>query len=202
MPSDEKLTRTRDFFGPKAATWEDRFPDDAPAYARAVADLAPPPGGVALDAGCGTGRALPFLREAVGPSGLVLGVDATPEMFAEATRRGRARLATLILTDASRLPLRAAAVDAVLAAGLVPHLADPAAGLRELARVTRPGGRLALFHPIGRATMAARQGHAPSDADTMAPPRLRALLDGSGWSLHEVDDAADRYLALAVRRQG
>jgi hypothetical protein len=36
----------------------------------------------------------------------------------------------------------------------------------------------------------------------MAPPTLRALLDGSGWSLHEVDDAADRYLALAVRRQG
>jgi ubiquinone/menaquinone biosynthesis C-methylase UbiE len=40
--------------------------------------------------------------------------------------------------------------DAVFAAGLVPNLAEPVAGLAELARVCRGGGLVALFHPIGR----------------------------------------------------
>ena len=58
-----QIAATRAFFGPRAADWEDRFPDDDPLYAQAVAELAPPQGGVALDAACGTGRALPALRD-------------------------------------------------------------------------------------------------------------------------------------------
>ncbi|MEU1945504.1 hypothetical protein ABZ554_24530, partial [Streptomyces sp. NPDC020125] len=49
----------RDFFTPRAADWDSRFPDDGPAYAAAVADLEPRTGDAVLDAGCGTGRALP-----------------------------------------------------------------------------------------------------------------------------------------------
>ncbi|MFC8887518.1 methyltransferase domain-containing protein, partial [Streptomyces cinereoruber] len=72
-------TRVREFFGARAADWDGRFPDDGPAYAAAVAELGLRPGGSVLDAGCGTGRALPPLRAAVGPSGTVVGVDLTPE---------------------------------------------------------------------------------------------------------------------------
>ncbi len=65
----------------------------------------------------------------------------------------------------------------VFAAGLVHHLPDPAAGLAELARVTRPGGRLVLFHPSGRAALAARHGR----------------------TLTRYEDPEDHFLALAVR---
>src|SRR5438874_9038152 len=75
---------TRAFFGPRAAGWEIRFPDDGPAYRRAVAELAPPSGGAVADVGCGTGRALPELRAAVGETGTVIGLDLTVEMLAEA----------------------------------------------------------------------------------------------------------------------
>jgi SAM-dependent methyltransferase len=51
------LTETRAFFAPRAATWEQRFPDDDPAYAAAVAELRLRPGQTALDVGCGTGLA-------------------------------------------------------------------------------------------------------------------------------------------------
>jgi hypothetical protein len=78
------LTETRAFFAPRAATWEQRFPDDDPAYAAAVAELRPRPGQTALDVGCGTGRALPHLRAGVGPDGQVVGFDLTPEMLATA----------------------------------------------------------------------------------------------------------------------
>jgi ubiquinone/menaquinone biosynthesis C-methylase UbiE len=143
------LAATRAFFGLRAAAWDSRFPDDGPAYADAVSELAPPAGGTALDAACGTGRALPALRDHIGSTGTVIAVDVTVEMLAEAARRGRGAVAAVLLGDVTRLPLATAVVDAIFAAGLLPHLPDPVAGLAELARVTRPGGRLALFHPIG-----------------------------------------------------
>ncbi|MFE5734205.1 class I SAM-dependent methyltransferase [Streptomyces sp. NPDC056528] len=194
-------TRVREFFGARAADWESRFPDDGPAYAAAVAELDLRPGDSVLDAGCGTGRALPPLRAAVGPSGTVVGVDLTPEMLERAVLAGRggADGGALILADVGRLPVRDGALDAVFGAGLVSHLANPAEGLRELARVVRPGGRLALFHPIGRAALAARHGRALSPDDLRAEPRLRPLLAGAGWRLVDYADEDTRYLALSVR---
>lgn len=195
------IARTRAFFGPRAAGWEDRFPDDGPAYAQAVAELAPPAGGTALDAGCGTGRALPPLRTHVGATGIVIGVDLTVEMLAEATSRGRRIQAALIIADVTRLPLPTATIDATFAAGLIAHLPDPVAGLTELARVTRPGGRLALFHPIGRASLASRRGSELQPDDIRAEPNIRPALSYAGWHCESVDDGADRYLVLAVRKQ-
>jgi hypothetical protein len=194
------IAESRAFFGPRAATWDAKFGDDMPAYAAAVTDAAIPAGATVVDAGCGTGRALPALRTAVGTDGTVIGLDVTPQMLAVAGGTGRARGVLLLLADARRPPFADAAVDAIFAAGLVPHLPDPAAGLAGLARVTRPGGRLALFHPTGRAALAARHDRVLDPEDPLAEARLGPLLAGAGWRLEGYDDAAHRFLALAVRR--
>lgn len=192
-------THVQEFFGARAADWDSRFPDDGPAYTAAVAELGLSVGARVLDAGCGTGRALPPLRAAVGPSGLVVGADLTPAMLQAAVRAGRDRDGRLLLADVAALPLRTRSLDAVFAAGLVAHLPDPPANLRELARVVRPGGVLALFHPIGRAALAARQGRRITSDDLRAEPRLRPLLAGSGWRMTSYVDEDARFLALAVR---
>lgn len=197
----DHATSSRDFFATRAATWDERFPDDGPRYARAVAELAPVRGGLAVDVGCGTGRALPFLRAAVGPHGCVVGVDVTRQMLAEATTRGRVtQPGGLLQGDGARLPLPSGQVDALFAAGLLHHLDDPQAGLREFARVSRLGARLALYHPIGRAALAARHGTTPDPDDVRGETRIVAALAANGWSAESVDDADDRYLVLAVRR--
>ncbi|MFE2478745.1 methyltransferase domain-containing protein [Streptomyces sp. NPDC059389] len=196
----EDHTHVQEFFGTRAADWDRKFPSDGPAFEAAVAEFGLHPGDRVLDAGCGTGRALTALRAAVGPAGTVLGADLTPQMLAAARRAGRDAEGALLLADVARLPLRDGVLDAVFAAGLVAHLPDPEANLRELARVVRPGGRLALFHPIGRAALAARQGRELTPDDMRAEHNLGPLLAGSGWDMTSYADEDARFLALALRR--
>ncbi|MER5802503.1 class I SAM-dependent methyltransferase [Streptomyces mirabilis] len=193
-------THVQEFFTARAADWDARFPDDGPAYAAAVGELGLREGDRVLDAGCGTGRALPPLRAAVGPSGVVVAADLTPAMLAAAVRAGRHRDGQLLLADVTALPLRTESLDAVLGAGLIAHLPNPAENLRELARVVRPGGTLALFHPIGRAALAARQGRRITPDDLRAEANLRPLLTASGWDMTSYVDEDARFLALATRR--
>jgi SAM-dependent methyltransferase len=194
------IAESQAFFAPRAATWDSKFGDDMPAYAAAVAELDPQPGAVALDLGCGTGRALPALREAVGLSGTVIALDLTPHML-EATRAAdRAHHAALMLADAHHLPLADASVDAVFAAGLLNHLHDLPAGLRELARVTRPAARLAIYHPTGRAALAARHGRTLRPDEPLAEDQLGRSLAETGWTLTSYQDSSHRFLAVATRR--
>jgi SAM-dependent methyltransferase len=197
-PGNQDLGATRAFFAARAATWDERFPDDGPVYQAAVADLRPPAGGTVLDVACGTGRALPLLRSAVGSDGRVLAIDVTPEMLD--TARGKGRDAGLLLGDALHLPLPAASVDAVFAAGYLSHIPDTRAGLFELGRVTRANGRLAVFHPVSRAALAARRGQEVSPDDPLDPAVLAPVLAATGWLVESFDDGPDRYLALAVRK--
>lgn len=195
---DWYVAESRAFFAARAATWDDRFGDDMPAYSAAVAQAALSPGATVLDVGCGTGRALPALREAVGAGGTVIGLDLTDEMLQVARARGRASRATLIVGDARRMPLADDAVDSIFAAGLIMHLTDVAGGLAELARVTKPGGSLVLFHPTGRAALAARHGRTLRPDEPLADEPLAALLAGAGWRRTVYDDAPDHFFAKAV----
>ncbi|CAM5315555.1 Methyltransferase domain-containing protein OS=Streptomyces tendae OX=1932 GN=GUR47_29285 PE=4 SV=1 [Streptomyces tendae] len=62
-----------------------------------------------------------------------------------------------------------------------------------------PGGVLALFHPIGRAALAARQGRRLTPDDLRAEHNLRPLLTGSGWDMTAYVDEDTRFLVLATR---
>lgn len=194
-----RLRATREFFGDRASGWDNKFGSDEPAYSAAIRQAGYPPGTVVADIGCGTGRALPALRESVGPGGGVLGIDVTPEMLDAVRTAGRAAAARLLLADALRLPIRDSTLGGVFAAGLVNHLPDVVDGLRELARVTAPAGRLVLFHPTGRRALAARHGREVSDDEPLSPHPLRAALTSAGWELLDYDDSADRFFALAQR---
>jgi SAM-dependent methyltransferase len=193
------LAETRAFFAVRAPTWDAKFGDDLPAYAQAVAEIGIAPGDVVIDVGCGTGRALPALRAATGPDGVVLGIDITEEMLTAARQHGRAEHARLLMGDARCLPLRERAVGAVFAAGLLGHVPDVGPVLTELARVTAKDGRLALFHPSGRAALAARHGRALRPDEPLAEGPLRESLRRSDWRLDTYDDPPHRFFALAIR---
>lgn len=102
------------------------------------------PGQRALDVCCGTGDvALALARTGA----QVTGLDFSPEMLAVARRRARALPAPVdfVQGDALALPFADATFDAVTLSYGLRNLADFAAGLAEMARVLRPGGRLVVL---------------------------------------------------------
>jgi len=93
-----------------------------------------------LDVGCGTGANLEMLAR----FGDAEGVDVSPEALTFCRERG---LDNVRQGEAERLPFADDSFDLITALDVVEHLDDDAAGLREMRRVLRPGGRALLFVP-------------------------------------------------------
>jgi SAM-dependent methyltransferase len=113
-----------------------------------VAIAEPRPGEAVLDVGCGAGLDLQLAARRVGPTGRAVGIDSTPEMVQTArlaAKAARARNVRVEVGQAERLPFADASFDVVLSNNVVNNrCVDKLAVLREVHRVLRPGGRLAV----------------------------------------------------------
>jgi ubiquinone/menaquinone biosynthesis C-methylase UbiE len=104
------------------------------------------PGGTVLDVGCGHGAMAPVLASRVGAAGSVKGIDLSRELVAEARRRFEASGLPIDIRvgDAQALAFAEASVDAARADRVLIFVPDPGAVVKELARVTKPGGRVVV----------------------------------------------------------
>jgi len=114
---------------------------------KAVTELGLGHGDSVLEIGCGTGRNLPFLREAVGPAGRIFGVDLSPAMLAKAravcTAHGWRNIA-LAECDAAEFAAPEP-LDAVLFSLSFTTMPHHQAVLRRAWEQLRPGGRLVIM---------------------------------------------------------
>ncbi len=124
----------------------DRF--FAPLDRDIVAWLQLAPGSRVLDAGCGGGGLTRLLARAVGSGGEVVGLDANPQLIEWGRSQGKeADVAGQIQFqegDVLHLPFEDDTFDLVWCSRVIHGLSDQVAGVRELARVVRPGGRVVL----------------------------------------------------------
>jgi demethylmenaquinone methyltransferase/2-methoxy-6-polyprenyl-1,4-benzoquinol methylase len=164
---------------------------------RTLEALAAAPGSLVLDLACGTGD---FSRAARAAGHRVVGADLSWGMLA-ADHAGGPRLQA----DAAQLPLVGGSVDALVCGYGLRNFTDLAACLREIARVVRPGGRIALLEVAQPPPGVLRAGHRlwfehavpaiggllsdrsayrylpRSTAYLPEPPALRALLEDAGF---------------------
>jgi arsenite methyltransferase len=111
-----------------------------------------PPGGVALDVGSGPGNVTASLARAAGPDGLALGVDISEPMLARAVRAEAGERVGFLRADAQHLPFRDETFDAVVSIAMLHLIPEPSVALAEMARILRPGARMAVMVPTaGRA---------------------------------------------------
>ncbi|HEY6203322.1 MAG TPA: class I SAM-dependent methyltransferase [Candidatus Limnocylindria bacterium] len=107
-----------------------------------VASVAAAPDDVVLDVATGTGLVAVELAQRYGCK--VVGLDRSADMLAEASRRN-GLISGLVNARAERLPFADATFDHVTFTYLLRYVDDPAATVRELSRVLKPGGRLAAL---------------------------------------------------------
>jgi SAM-dependent methyltransferase len=105
------------------------------------------PGEVVVDLGCGGGLDVLLAAGKVGPTGRVVGIDMTPEMLERARANAAKQGATNVefhQATIDKLPLAAGSVDCVISNCVINLAPDKPAVFREIARVLKPGGRVAV----------------------------------------------------------
>lgn len=106
--------------------------------------LAPPPGQRWVDIGCGNGAFSELIVQRCQPAE-VQGIDPAPAQIVYAGSRPGAAGASFQVGDALALPWPDGRFDASVMALVVFFLPDPPAGVREMVRVTRPGGTVCAY---------------------------------------------------------
>ena len=129
---------------------EEANPLREPILRAIITALQLPPGSHGLDIGCGIGLQTSLLAEATGPAGRVTGLDISPELLAYAQNRVRSLAGADRITfregDMRSLPLPENSFDWAWSADCVGYPAgDLLPVLKEIARVVRPGGQVALL---------------------------------------------------------
>ena len=159
-----------------------------------------------LDVGCGTGTLAIAAKDRVGESGVVRGIDASPEMIARARRKAAKAGASVEFETAvaESLPIPDASFDVVLATLMLHHLPKATRHdcAREMHRVLRPGGRvLAVDFATSAGERRGLIGHLHRHGH-LTQARIAELLGDAGLTVAESGPVGIRDLHFTVAVRG
>lgn len=201
MPDNERDRIRREFFDRAAQGWEERnySPEQREKVGAMVAALGIEPGRTILDAGCGRGLLLPWLRRAAGSAARLIALDASATMLRGVAEKDAGAWA--LRAPAENIPLIDEYVDLAISFSAFPHFSDKAAAAREFYRVLKPGGRVFVLHIDGREKINRHHDrHRDVAGDHLpCPDGMRAIFGAAGFSEIKLDETEEHYCFSAVK---
>jgi len=193
----------QEFFDQLAPNWDREVTEERlECLSNIVRELDIKPGSCLLDIGSGTGTILPFLIQATNHTGKVLALDLSLKMLQQARAKGFQPVVDFIQADIAAIPLSGNLADLAMCNSVFPHFGDKAKALKEIARVLKSSGRLAICHTTGReAINQLHQSIGGVVANDLLPDesQLKELMRQAGLVITYLEDSPKRYLAMAVK---
>lgn len=190
------------FFDERAESWDDKM--DVEAVGRELRKdlqtLEVGAGETVADIGSGTGVLTGVLLDMLGPQGRVHAVDLSPKMAEVLRAKHEDERLTVHVADAADLPVQDGLLDHVLVFSTWPHILRKDATLEEARRTLRPGGRIAVWHAVGRKRINEIHRHAGSAVrrDLLEPAKkLAARMEKAGFEQVQWRDDDQGYRVTA-----
>ncbi len=200
-----KLTmQLQDYFDGLAPNWDKEVTEERlECLSDIIKELDIESGSYVLDIGSGTGILLPFLIDAVDATGKIIALDFSVKMLHQAKAKNFSPIVDYIQADVVAVPLPDNCVDLAICNSAFPHFSDKAEALKEIARVIKNDGRLAICHTASReAINQLHQSIGGVVGNDLLPheSQLKALMKHAGLEITCLEDSPKRYLVIAVKR--
>jgi ubiquinone/menaquinone biosynthesis C-methylase UbiE len=196
----------QEYFDQLAPTWDNELSlGSLKSLGSIVKELGIRPGYCVLDIGSGTGALLPFVIAELSGSGEIVALDFSAEMLGQAQAKKFPPLVRFTQADVVDIPMDDNSVDLAICNSAFPHFDDKARALKEMARVLKNGGRVAICHTMSRETLnQLHQSIGGVVGNDLLPDefRMRELITESGLKITHFEDGPDRYLVIAEKTTG
>jgi ubiquinone/menaquinone biosynthesis C-methylase UbiE len=193
-----RMEKRKAFFDRHADRWDERlqYEKKRDRLLEVIKDFELREGHRVLDVGTGTGILLPFLGEAIGPSGKLMAIDFSFKMLQQAKqRRGEAGL---LNASVEAIPFRADQFDRVTCFSAFPHFPDKERALYEMVRALKRGGKLMMahLHSVEEINQLHQEMGGPISRDLLPhPERIRNLMRDAGLDAVSVINQPGKFLA-------
>jgi len=201
--SDRLDMRLQRHFDQLAPSWDDELgPERLESLGGMVKELGIRPGHHILDIGSGTGVLLPFLLAEMRGKGEVVALDFSAEMLNQAQAKNFPPMVRFAQADVLAIPADDSSMDLAICNSAFPHFDDKVKALREIARVLKNNGRVAICHTMGREALnGLHQSIGGPVANDLLPdePAIRGLTKQAGLKITHFEDRPERYLVIAEK---
>ncbi|MDI3543511.1 MAG: hypothetical protein PWP57_1116 [Candidatus Atribacteria bacterium] len=195
MSSEER--QIREAFNHLAEEWDERSFSSPDKIRYLLSFLTIPPSSTVLDVGSGTGVLIPFLRERIGPSGLIVELDIAEEMLRVAREKFGEEGIEYHQGSAERYSFNHR-YDLIIVYSSFPHFGDEDLALRNLIFHLKERGELAIAHSESRETINQRHRGDGAPRAFLLPPgeELAQELKKQGLEIIQVIDDQELYLVV------
>lgn len=194
---------SKEYFDKAASTWDEKFltPSLSSFLEKLVPKFELKEGHNVLDVGTGTGVIIPYLAKEVGSEGVVTAIDYSEKMV-QICKAKHCHLKNVIVKVANieETTFPAQTFDAVICFGAFPHLENKQKALRNINRLLKVKGKLAIAHAFSSEELKSHHKKISAHvAHAMLPEKTEMikLLEQTGFTKISIRDESGSYLCIA-----